>query len=222
MRQVRVLVSLLFAAASVAACTHDRNGPPQQHFAEFHVAPPDGNAVEVCHAYTCQMRSTFYFHPRDIADIAEVMKKTKRDDSPFEERRAIAYAIALIERKVGDRLGIKDRAGMEFGGSGDPTQEDCVDEATNTTSFLLILQSHGLLKHHTVGTPFSKGDLLKATLQGDPVKYWPHWTAVIIENKTGQKYAVDSWIYANGENPAVVEVEKWYIKDIDNLPSSTH
>ena len=70
---------------------------------------------------------------------------------------------------------------MEFGGSGDPTQEDCVDEATNTTSFLLILQSHGLLKHHTVGTPFSKGDLLKATLQGDPVKYWPHWTAVIIE-----------------------------------------
>jgi hypothetical protein len=27
------------------------------------VAPPDGNAVEVCHAYTCQMRSTFYFHP---------------------------------------------------------------------------------------------------------------------------------------------------------------
>jgi len=24
----------------------------------------------------------------------------------------------------------------------------------------------------------TKGDLLKATLQGDPVKYWPHWTAV--------------------------------------------
>src|SRR6476646_3082702 len=56
MRQVRVLVSLLFAAVGVAACTHDRNGPPEQHFAEFHVAPPDGNAVEVCHAYTCQMK----------------------------------------------------------------------------------------------------------------------------------------------------------------------
>jgi len=68
---------------------------------------------------------------------------------------------------------------MEFGASGDPTQEDCVDEATNTTSFLLILQSHGLLKYHTVGIPFSKEALLKATLEGDPVKYWPHWTAVI-------------------------------------------
>ncbi len=34
-------------------------------------------------------------------------------------------------------------------------------------------------------SPFSKGDLLKATLQGDPVKYWPHWTAVLEEKDTG-------------------------------------
>jgi hypothetical protein len=220
--QLRVLLSLLAAAVGLAGCTHDRSGPPALHFAEFNVAPPQGDVVEVCHAYTCQMKTTFYFHANDIRDIAAVMKKTKRADTPYEERRAIAYAIALIEKKVGARLGINDRAGMEFSGSGDPTQQDCVDEATNTTSYLLVLQSHGLLKYHTVQIPFSKGDLLKATLQGDPVKYWPHWTAVIQEKNTGQKYAVDSWIYANGENPAVVKVEDWYIKDLDNLPKSTH
>ena len=33
------------------------------------------------------------------------------------------------------------------------------------------------------------------------------------ENKSGQKYAVDSWLFNNGENPAVVKVEDWYIKD---------
>jgi len=73
-----------------------------------------------------------------------------------------------------------------------------VDEATNTTSFLLVLQAHGLIKYHTVGTPFSKEALIWATLHGDiwatlhgdPVKYWPHWTAVIQENATGQRYAV--------------------------------
>jgi len=221
-RQLRVLLSLLVAAVSLAGCTHDRSGPPAQHFAEFSVAPPQGDAVEVCHAYTCAMKTTFYFRAKDIREIAAVMKKTKRADTPYEERRAVAYAIALIEKKVGARLGINDRAGMEFSGSGDPTQEDCVDEATNTTSYLLVLQSHGLLKHHTVQIPFSKGDLLKATLQGDPVKYWPHWTAVLAEKKTGQRYAVDSWIYANGENPAVVKVEDWYIKDLASLPKSTH
>ncbi len=110
---------------------------------------------------------------------------------------------------------------MEYGGSGDPTQEDCVDEATNTTSYLLVLQSNELLKHHTVEIPFSKGDLLKGTMQGDPIKYWPHWTAVLAEKKSGQKYAVNSWIYENGENPAVVKVEDWYIKDLASLPKST-
>ena len=222
MRQAAAFVTLLIAAAFLAGCTHDRSGDPRKHYASFNVAPPQGQAVEVCHAYTCKMKTTFYFHQKDINEIAALMKKTKQADTPFEERRAIAYAIADIEKRVAVKLGINDRAGMEFGGSGDPTQEDCVDEATNTTSYLLILQSHGLLKYHTVQIPFSKGDLLKATLQGDPVKYWPHWTAVIEEKANGQRYAVDSWIYANGENPAVVKVEDWYIKDLASLPKSTH
>ena len=51
---------------------------------------------------------------------------------------------------------------------------------------------------------------------------WPHWTAVLKENANGQKWAVDSWIYANGENPAIVEAERWYISSLDQLPKSTH
>ncbi|MGB2931674.1 MAG: hypothetical protein WBE08_01590 [Methyloceanibacter sp.] len=221
-RPLRVLLSLLLAAVSLAGCTHERSGPPQKHFAEFSVAPPKGNVVEVCRAYTCATKTTFYFHKKDINEIALLMRKTKRADTPFEERRAVAYAISLIEKKVAVKLGIKDRPGMEFKATGDPSQQDCVDEATNTTSYLLVLQSNGLIKHHTVQIPFSKGNLLKATLEGDPVKYWPHWTAVLAENKTGQKYAVDSWIYGNGENPAVVKVEDWYIKDLASLPDATY
>ena len=75
MRQVRILVSLLLAALSLAACTYDRgNGPPGVHFAEFRVAPPDKNSVEVCHAYTCAEKTTFYFRPKDIKEIATVMQ----------------------------------------------------------------------------------------------------------------------------------------------------
>jgi len=110
---------------------------------------------------------------------------------------------------------------LQFNASGDPTQQDCVDEATNTTSYLMFLQSRGLLKHHTVDAPMAKGNLLRGTLRGTPVAYWPHWTAVLKENDDGQRYAVDSWIYENGENPAVVKIEDWYIKDIDNLPDKT-
>ena len=89
------------------------------------------------------------------------MKKVKRADTPFEERRGVAYAVSYMEVKVGNKLGIKDVAGMQFTASGDKSQQDCVDEATNTTSYLLVLQDNGLRKHHTVSGTMSKENLAK-------------------------------------------------------------
>ena len=60
---------------------------------------------------------------------------------------------------------------MQWLASGDPTQEDCVDESTNTTSYLMVLQANGC-----------------------------------------QRYAVDSWIGDNGENPSITKLEDWYLK----------
>src|SRR5262249_32644985 len=156
---------------------------------------PEGDTVFVCHAYGCQMQTPVKFREEQIKEIAEVMRKTKKADTPYEERRAVAYAIGWMETYTGNIVGTKDdRPGMDFEGSGDPTQQDCVDEATNTTSYLLILEKHGLLKYHTVGRPFSKGNILLG------VSHWPHWTAVLWQTDNHQKWAVDSWIYANGEN----------------------
>ena len=213
-------ISCLAAAASIAllavGCTHERLGPVSQHYVDFHTQAPRNNTVYVCHAYGCRLQTPFRFNDADIAALRTLMTKTRKANSAFEERRAVAYAIGWMEKRTGDVIGTStDRPGMDFEASGDPTQQDCVDEATNTTSYLLILERNGLLKHHTVGTPFSKENLLRG------VAGWPHWTAVLKENANAQKWAVDSWIYVNGENPAVVETEKWYISSLDQLPKST-
>ena len=137
----------------------------------------------------------------------------KRNDSPAEERRAIAYAIALMERRqVGAAIGINDKAGMQWSASGDATQEDCVDDSTNTTSFLMVLQSNGLLRYHTVQGPLGEDNMLYGTLIGRPVKYWPHYTAIIKEKKTGQRWAVDAWIGDTGTNPSITKLGDWYLK----------
>lgn len=201
----------------LAACTHARDGTPVDHLAAFGVTAPRGNTVYICHAYGCQVKTRFRFTDADIADLRTLMEATRKDDNPFEERRAVAYAIGWIERRVGDAIGTKDdRAGMDFAGSGDPTQQDCVDESTNTTSYMLVLQANGLLRHHTVDRPFAKDQLWRG------VAGWTHWTAVLKETASPQRWAVDSWIYANGENPAIVEVENWYISDLAGLPKATH
>ncbi|MEZ5924381.1 MAG: hypothetical protein R3D57_08335 [Hyphomicrobiaceae bacterium] len=209
----RFLLALLTLLPALAACTYDRDGPPVMHFAQFKATPPEGNTAIVCHAYTCKQQTRVNFPPSAIAEIKTLMQKTAKSDTPAEERRAVAYAIGWFERYVGDKIGTSaDRPGMEYEGPGDPTQQDCVDEATNTTSYLMILERNGLLKYHKVGAPFSKENLLRG------VAGWPHWTAVLNEEGTGQRWAVDSWIYENGENPAIVETEKWYIEDLNSLP----
>jgi len=221
MRQ-RYTVLVVAAAAMLGGCTYERSGPPQAHLAEWGAEVPSDRAVTVCHAYGCQKTTRVVFSDKDVAHIAQLMKKTKKSDTPGEERRAVAYAIGWMETKTGNQIGTSaDRPGMDFHASGDPTQQDCVDEATTTTSYLMFLDRRGLLKYHTVEIPMSKGNLLKGAMQGDPVKYWPHWTAVLRDKSDGQKWAVDSWIFKNGENPAVVKVEEWYIDDIGNLPGPT-
>ncbi len=196
----------------LVGCTFEREGPPDYHFQEFQARQPRGNTVYVCSAYGCQKQTAVSFSEKMPA-IAELMRKTKKADTAAEERRAIAYAIGYMESHAGEVAGTKsDRPGMDWDGSGDPTQQDCVDEATNTTAYMLVLQNNGLLKYHTVGRPFSRGNILLG------VSNWPHWTGVLWETSNKQKWAVDSWIYVNGENPAVVEAEKWYVKDLDSLP----
>jgi hypothetical protein len=201
------------AALTLTGCTFERDGPPAFHYQEFKSREPNGNTAFVCHAYGCEKQTPVKFSSAEIKELSELMRKTRKADTPHEERRAIAYAVGWMETYAGKQTGTSaDRPGMEFNGPGDPTQQDCVDEATNTTSYLLILQNAGLLKHHTVGRPFSKGNILLG------VSNWPHWTAVLWEKGNKQKWAVDSWIYANGENPVVVEAEKWYTKDLNHMP----
>lgn len=208
--------AFIAAVLTLPACTFEREGPPEEHYSEFKTEAPRGNTVTVCHAYGCQMQTPVVIGPSQVKEIAAEMKKIRKADTPHEERRAIAYAVSWMERYVGEKIGTKaDRAGMEFNGPGDPTQQDCVDEATNTTSYLLVLEKNGLLKYHKISRPFSRGNILLG------VSNWVHWTATMHENSTGVKWAVDSWIYENGENPAIVEADKWYRKDLKELPKSS-
>ncbi len=113
---------------------------------------------------------------------------------------------------MGDVIGTSaDRPADDMAGNGDPTQMDCVDVATNMTSYLLILDRHKLLRHHTVGPVFVKEDWRRG------ISGWPHYAAILKENKTGQQYAVDGWLLASGKPPEIVEAEKWYIDDSDIL-----
>jgi hypothetical protein len=86
---------------------------PIGNFLKLEMDEPQGNTVVVRHAYGCKMKTPYNFTSANIAEITHEMQRVKRNNSPEEERRAIAYAIGLMERQVGAAIGIKDKAGMQ-------------------------------------------------------------------------------------------------------------
>ncbi len=203
--RVAAAFALLAVANLLAGCTYYKSGPPDIHYSEFKAKPPRENTVTICSAYGCQTTAQFTFSVVDLAQIVAVMRRIRRGryGSPHQERRAVAHAIAWMERRTKHINGIwSDRKSIDLAGSGDPTQMDCVDEATNTTSYLLVLQRHGLLRHHKVIRPFAKGALILGK--------WPHYGAMLRAKRTRQIWVVDSSFYNTGSRPIVMKLERWY------------
>lgn len=116
------------------------------------------------------------------------------------ERAVLRQAIGLLERLVGPKTGTAgDRAGT-FGNSAWPGQLDCNDEATNTTTYLRMMLSDGLIRFHAV---------LDTTTRGGFLIFGRHSSAVIVERASTRKFAVDSWFYDNGQPAVILPLEVW-------------
>ena len=191
-----------------SGCSYEGRGSVDQLYSMYGARMPVKNRIFVCSAYGCRTQTAFKFTPDDIAKLQSLMAESNRGTGPADERLRLARTLAWMERRVGDVVGTSaDRPGDDFSGAGDPTQMDCVDVATNLSSYLLVLESNKFIKHHSVGSVYVKEDIRKG-LSG-----WTHYAAVIVENQTKQKYAVDGWQLPSGKEPEIVEVQKWYIDD---------
>ena len=166
--------------------------------AAHYIRTPRPDHFSVCHEHTCHAISEVSLDTQDWATVQQIFATPAADAAA--ERDQIALAIATLEQLVGARTGTDNDQGRNVSGPGLSGQMDCVDEATNTSAYLLMLQQAGLLRWHKVGARISRGILQLETL---------HFTATIIETGPGARYAVDSWFDANGRPPAVVPLSDW-------------
>lgn len=158
---------------------------------------PRGSRVHICHSFGCTKVSRVTFSQKDLAVIAGPLGKGTR--SAPEERAALSGAVQRYEQLVGSRIGTSaDLPGIQGWGRSD--QMDCIDEATNTASLLILLSSHGYLRFHEVRSPTSRGFFLDGR--------YPHSTAVMAE-RGGEEWSVDSWPRANGEAPVIMPMREW-------------
>lgn len=115
------------------------------------------------------------------------------------ERQQIAAAIAEFEQIIGLMTDTsQDKAGL-FKHMGSPGQLDCIDESTNTTTYLLILNQQDLLKWHQPIDHVNRGFFIFG---------WPHSSAAMRDYR-GNEFAVDSWFEDNGQRPHIIPLSQW-------------
>ncbi|MEJ2308750.1 MAG: hypothetical protein P8Z78_05440 [Gammaproteobacteria bacterium] len=165
------------------------------------ISDPDPGRFSVCFKHTCAMVEHVSLSPAEWLKVADFF--SPEATTAEEERRRIAEAIAWLEIAVGSKVdALDDRGGNLEGFTASGNQLDCVDESTNSTTYLRMMQKAGFLKFHRVERTATRGGLLFGG-------FWPHSTAVVSEIDSGRKWAVDSWFFDNGEKPTVVLLKKW-------------
>jgi hypothetical protein len=161
-------------------------------------ATPQLDALEICHGGGCAKLSQTNLTQAEWDQIARIFSPMPMDAST--ERALIAKAIAKFEVLVGNKVGTHlDKAGT-FNNSQFTGQQDCNDEAINTTTYIRLLVQAGLVKFHEVEDTRTRHFFFSG---------WPHTTAVIRQLDNQDRYAVDSWFFDNGQPATIVPFEIW-------------
>lgn len=157
-------------------------------------------AFEICTGGGCAEIKQVSLIDDEWKTITAIFDNPSQTTDAQLERKHIAEAIGTLEKMIGAKTATStDRAGT-FDNSNYPGQLDCNDEAINSTTYMRLMQQHGLIKLHQIEDMRTRNFFLFG---------WPHSTAVMHELSTGERYAVDSWFYDNGYPATIVPFSVW-------------
>jgi hypothetical protein len=163
------------------------------------VERPNPQAFSVCYKHSCAQVDVIGLSAAQWQGVRALFPDPAA--TPEQERRRIAQALAYLEREVGPLIDAEhDRGGNLKGFLGDGNQLDCVDESSNSTTYLTLIEQDGLLHWHQTDERATRGFIIFG---------WPHTTATIRDRQSGERWAVDSWFHDNGRPPEILPLAKW-------------
>lgn len=166
-----------------------------------YVIGADGSVtLRICFNWSCSSRQVMTFSPEDMALVKEQTALCPGNElyGRLQRLRIGIWQMETLARKYQPLLandrGIND---AEYGIEG---RTDCVDNATNTTTFLHILHDIQEIPGWSVSPPQIRNRLSLTQV---------HWTAVVIDASSGNTWSVDSWYRPNGHLPMVMPLPDW-------------
>lgn len=188
----------LAAASIVLGVLAGCRAHEEQRVAKLLEADPTPAKFTVCHGNSCRLRTAVSLSAEQWAQVGALFEPAPAD--ALAERRQIAQAIGLLETFTGHQAQTLDDApgmGVHWNPDG---QLDCIDEATNSTTYLRMMATDRLIRFHDIGLPANRFVL---------TAWGPSNTATIRETATGKAYAVESFFRHNGEPAYVLPLDVW-------------
>ncbi|WPL18163.1 hypothetical protein Thiowin_03222 [Thiorhodovibrio winogradskyi] len=188
-----------------AACASPMMDEPQTSVSsplapEYTINKDGSVTLRICFNWSCAHRQTITFSRDDMALLKHrlaVCPGTNLHDR-LQRVRIGVWQMELLAQKyqplLANDLAIND---FEAGVHG---RMDCVDNTSNTTTYLHILRDIQALTGWSVASPKVRSGLdITAT----------HWTAVISDRDSGNPWSIDSWYRPNGHLPMVMPLSNW-------------
>lgn len=160
---------------------------------------PSPSHFSICYSHGCNRSADVQLSREEWNTIRQMFNFGSSDQA--EERQSIAKAVGSLETIVGKRTGTDADLGGSFAGTFRQFQMDCVDEAVNTVTYLVMMKIDGLIRFHDLREPANRGYFIWGG--------WPHTAAVIVDKLSGEEFVVDSWYLANGQPPFIIPLKQW-------------
>jgi hypothetical protein len=198
-----VVILALFGADAIFSSAVAANVDPAvfKRFEEMSLPTPTLSSVVVCHGFGCRFRTPIGLSAADRAKLVQLLAAGRANAES--ERKAVAEAVAWFQKRVAPEAGTTTAKAYATGVfDAQPSQFDCIDASTNTTTTLTLLEELGLLRYHRLEAPVSRNPFLGLGVI--------HTTAVLVELDGGREWAIDSWVRDNGKLPDVLPLKTWY------------
>jgi hypothetical protein len=194
-------VGWLGASLVVSACAqypHNQSTTFLDRYAEPNPTP--ARFLE-CHGFSCAETSRVSLNRKEWQRVAAVFKSPAKDAQA--ERRRIAQAVALMQHIVGTQTGTAVHQWTHknmyiLPNLGDPTQLDCIDEAVNTWTYMIMMERSGLFRFHRVAQlSNAAGALIDAR------------NTAVLQEISGGYFAIDPALVDFGVPPPVIPLATW-------------
>ena len=197
------IASTLLAAILLSSCS---NGHYQDYLNLYNIPQPSPDSFTHCYDYGCKTKVQVTLPQHTKSKLQKLFQRSSL--TPSEEREKISAAIGIFEQDIGNLTGTKNdkygtfRLYQDDAETTKTFQQDCIDETTNTTIYVALLEQLNLIRYHRITFPETRSPLAGGGL-------WWHRSAVLEEVESGPKFAIDSWFKDNGHPAVIIPLSEW-------------